>query len=497
MRISSGYEHSLQECYYHIGNRGIRVDIQALDESRKIVEAEIARNCAIASNQWGCTVYLGADNAPENDGSGDVIGPGGAPVNINSSSGENSLLKKLQKLGYEVPKITKKNAEGEYESNYSAGELAIQKMLAQNQFSYPGGDPALKAILKVREFGKLRTSYLNARLYPRDGQFYFLSNYNVAGTLTGRRSSRRHTFGYGNNAQNFPEHSSTAFLFRKCLIAREGNIFLFIDQVSAEDWAVSALSYNLNALQELKSGTDRHTKLACFIFNLDITSKTPKEWKDSMERYLAKKTRHASNYDMTAPRMSDALSQEGFSYSIEQCKVLLERMSVVDPTIKTIFHKYIRDQISATRILITPEPFLRERQFLSARPDDYNNAVFKEAYAFIPQSTIGDNTGYAVLELETQYPEQERYIVQEGHDSLTQDIPDDPDVILGCLRRTEKAFNRKIRFHNGIEVQIPIEAKLGYNFKDSIKLESFDRESIRRVVEKLRDERAVKTATFA
>src|ERR1700735_491301 len=205
-RISSSYEHALQGVYYAIGNRGICVNTSRIEDAKKIVRAEISRQLAIASNQWGIEVFVGAANAPDQPSKKSGLAATAA-ININATQGQYALLTGLKNLGYNVEKITKKTEEGEYEQQYSTGELALQKMLSKNQFSYPGGDPAIRAILKIRELGKLNSSYLNARLLKRDLQWFFLSNYNVAGTLTGRRSSRRHTFGFGNNAQNFPKHS--------------------------------------------------------------------------------------------------------------------------------------------------------------------------------------------------------------------------------------------------------------------------------------------------
>src|SRR3974390_335598 len=323
-KITSRYEHDLQCAYYDISNRGIRVDVERLKKSRLVINAEIARNLAIASNQWGCSVFIGKDNNPGTNGA----------VNLNATQGEYALLKKLKDdLGYNVPKIPKKNEEGDYEATYSTGELALQKMLSTNQFGFPGGDPAIKAILKVRELGKLKSGYLNARLLPRGGEYYFLSIYNVAGTVTGRRSSKKHTFGFGNNGQNFPENSEIARYFRECLIAREGHIFVFVDQVQAEDWPVSALSQNYIALQELQNGVDRHTKLASAIFSIPIDSRSKEEWKKSMERYLGKKTRHAHNYDMREDMMSAQLAKEGHSIGSPECKLLLSKLDVVEPNV--------------------------------------------------------------------------------------------------------------------------------------------------------------------
>jgi len=474
-KISAAYEHALQCVYFDISNRGIRVNTEELKRSRAIVSSEIDRYLAIASNQWGCAVFIGRDNNPGTNGA----------VNLNATQGEYALLKKLKDLGYDVPKISRKDNEGEYETVYSTGELALQKILSRNQFNYPGGDPAVKAILKVRELGKLKSAYLNARLLKRGGDGYFLSIYNVAGTVSGRRNSKKHTFGFGNNGQNFPDHSSTASLFRKCLVPREGNIFLFVDQVSAEDWPVQALSQNYNALAELRAGVDRHTKLASMIFAIPISARSEREWKDSMERYLGKKTRHAHNYDMTAPRMSDELAKEGYSISEGSCKVLLQKVDIVEPNVKGVFHKFIQNEISNTRILVTP--FGRERQVLGARPGEYNNTIFKECYSFIPQSVVGDNTGFSVLELESLYP-NDKYIVQEGHDSIVQDIPVDINTIYNQLEKTVKSFDRNIKFKNGIDIQIPIEAKLGFSFASAIKLKKFTKEEIKIVIEKLQEE---------
>ena len=503
-RVTSAYEHALQAAYYHIGNRGICVNVPRIVEAKAIVKSEIKRQLAIASNQWGCKVFVGASNAPvlpkslpttlhtpEELDLLDSVSPGGSAVNLNATQGKYALLNKLRELGYEVVKITKKNTEGDYDQSYSTGELALQKMLSKNQFNYPGGDPAIRAILKIRELGKLYSSYLNARLLNMEGQSFFLSNYNVAGTLTGRRSSRRHTFGFGNNAQNFPKHSDVANLYRRCLVARPGNIFLMVDQVSAEDWPVSALSENCQALKELRDDTDvygRHTRLASVIFGIPLSAKTPGEWKDSMERYLGKKTRHASNYDMKAGRMSDALAQEGFSFSEADCQVLLRKVAEHDPSVQKVFHKYVQDQISKTHMLVTP--FGRERQFLDARPNDSNATVFKEAYAYIPQSVVGDNTGFALLKLESDYGVQERFIVQEGHDSIVQDIRDDVETVYKYSLRTAAAFDRSIKFHNGIEVNIPIEVELGYDFQTTVKIKEISRAGIKQAMEKLQDKLA-------
>jgi len=496
-RITSTFLHKLQSHYYNIGDRGIRVDVEQIEANKKKVQSLIQTQLDIASKQWGIVVYIGADNNP-----GKTVDS----VNLNSTSGEASLLKKLQALGYHVPKINKKNEEGEYEQKYSTGELALQKMLTENQFNHPTGDPAIRAVLKVRELGKLQNGYLNARFCPRiiqgqkDPQFFFLSTYNVVGTVTLRRGSKRHTFGWGNNAQNFPKHSESSTYVRECLIPREGNIFLMVDQIQAEEWPVSALSQNLVALDELKLGVDRHSRLASKVFGEYIPEKSFPDWDEAkygLKRYLGKKIKHARNYGMRAKRMSESLAQEGFSVSVPVCTILLDKAAAVDPTVDSIFHKYIHDEITNSRTLTGPYGW--SRMFLGMRPNADNSTLFNEAYAWIPQHTVGSNTGFAVDILES-YAENSRVegsIVQEGHDSIVQDIPCSTASILENLERTVKSFDRVIRFSNGIEIQIPIEAELGYDFKDTVSLKSFDAKGVEAALEKLEQKRAKKQSEIA
>lgn len=476
--ITSTYLHNLQGIYHQIDNRGIRVLKSRLDEAKIFVDQQIQKNLTIASTQWNCHVFIGAANeiTDKND-------PRASDqVNLNATQGERALLKKLQDIGYEVPKILKKDNEGNYEQKYSTGELALQKMLVKNQFNWPGGDPAIRAILQVRELGKLKSSYLNCRFYKdTDDELYYLCNYNVAGTLTGRRSSRKHTFGFGNNAQNFPKHGQYSEVVRKCFVARRGHILLSVDQKSAEDWPVSALAQNHLALEQLRKGINRHCIRGSRVFNIPLLEPildNQSAWKKThaLEYYLGKKIGHANNYGMRGQRMSDSLAQEGHSIKPSECQALLDKANLLEPEIKNVFHQYIQFEINNSRILRTP--FGRERQFMGLRPNDSNYKILNEAYSYIPQSVVGDNTGFAVCYLERTLQAKERRIVQEGHDSIVQDIPDDINIVWYYLQQTIKAFHRTIKFHNGIEVEIPIEAELGYDFNTSIPLEDLTYEAL-------------------
>jgi hypothetical protein len=271
-----------------------------------------------------------------------------------------------------------------------------------------------------------------------------------------------------------------------------------VDQIQAEEWPVSALSANQLALDELRTNylpdyrlhVDRHSNLASKVFDEKIPWKSDPLWDEKlhgMKRYLGKKIKHARNYGMKKNRMSESLAQEGFSTSPAVCEILLSKAAAADPSVDTVFHKYVQDQISEFHMLKTP--LGRERMFLGARPNADNSTLFNEAYSYIPQSTIGDNTGLAVFDLEEGAREAEKATIQEGHDSIVQDIPADLSTISLYLDKTIAAFDRNIRFHNGIEIRIPIEAELGFDFKDTVSLKSLDRKGISEALDKLNAKR--------
>src|SRR5271163_1669961 len=464
-RITSNYLHQLQAVYHAIDKRGILVSKERLSDASNYIDQDISKQCDIVSNCWGIRCFIGSSNRPVGK---DTSGVAAISINLNSSSGTNTPLEQLKRMGFKIPKTSARDEDGNYISKESLAELVLQKIYATNQFGTPGGDPAIRSLLRIRELSTLRSRYINANLFPSPQGPVFLTNYNCAGTVTGRRGSRKHSFGYGGNAQNFPKHGELAKVYRRCLVARPGKIFLMVDQMQAEDWPTSALANNTEALDDLSNGVDRHRKLGCLIFDLPWDHYTDSQWKDSIERFLGKKTRHANNYGMRGNTMSDSLAKEGHSLTPAQCQVILDKVNKVDPSVDGVFHRYIKDQLNATRTLRTP--FGRERVFFGLRPGETgsNNKIYNEAYSYIPQSTIGDNNGFAVFALETGDVLTRGAIVQECHDSIIQEIDDSVDAIWTHLQATQAAYDRRIRFHNGIEVQVPVEGEIAFDFAETV-----------------------------
>jgi DNA polymerase I-like protein with 3'-5' exonuclease and polymerase domains len=253
--------------------------------------------------------------------------------------------------------------------------------------------------------------------------------------------------------------------FRYCVIARPGKIFLSCDQSQAEDWVVSAIIADMcgdtKGLDELRLGIDRHKRLATQIFQ-----KTEAECgKGTMFRFMGKKTRHAGNYGMKEGMMSSSLAKEGFSLPVKFCATLLERFHNYEPEIRNTFHRYVEDTIRKTRTLRTPVG--REFYFFGLRPDSDNSKIFKEGYAYIPQSTVGDNTGLSVLHCERECP---GLVVMDTHDAVTLEIDDNEEAIIQGIELLKASFDRTFTFPRGVQIKIPIEFTLGYDLKNEMEL---------------------------
>ena len=426
------YEMPLARVFFEIEKRGVAVDPAKLDELRRYVNAELAKSCAAASGVIGRAV------APS---TAEAVALGEGTLNLGSPA---QLLVEFKRLGLKVPRNRKTGKE-------STGEDQLNVMFAET------GHPFLREILRVRELNKVLGTYVNAKLANN----ILYASYVVTGTVTGRRSSRANFLGLGTNHQNLPKHSDLGRMFRRCIVARPGKIFVAGDQDQAEDWIVQAIiadnSGGTSGLDELRAGVDRHQKLASFIFSRPADECG----KGTPFRFYGKKTRHAGNYGMAGNRLSAELAKEGFHINRQQCEFFLTKFHESEPSIRGVFQRYVEREISAKRFLRTP--FGRERCFFGCRPYGDNSSVFRDAYSYIPQSTVGDNTGLAILYFEGSYP---GLVVMDLHDEVVLEVPDSVSAVIPAADQLRKAFDREIRFPNGTTIVIPTGFKIGYNLRD-------------------------------
>lgn len=447
-----------------VSQRGIQVDTAKLAGLRQKVVAKLIEICKDAEKFIGRPVFFDGDSAKEYQREAKAFVKGASPkakikqsdIPVFNLGSPKQILDEFQRLNIWLPY-------NQTTGGRSTDEEAMQKSFAKTGHQLP------KMILESRGLNKLKGTNLDANL--REGILY--TNYISTGTVNGRRSSSMlwddTPFVYGANTQNLPKHGKGIIgdfqkEFRSCLVARPGYIFLAGDQVQAEDWIVQGIIKDQGGspqgFEELLLGIDRHRKLASHIFR-----KAEAECgKDSHERYLGKKTRHAGNYDMGAFRFAVVLAKEGYHITEKDCQSYLDAFHAFDPGIRGVFHKYIQQTLENTRTLVNP--FGRIRIFFGLHPYRDNTKVFKEAYSVLPQSTVSDNTGQAINYIESYNqsvtPPLQFPILKDDHDALTLEIPDNTSAIVDGILLMREAFNRTIRLEKGLEFRIPIEFEIGY-----------------------------------
>lgn len=427
------YSMPLARTFYKINQRGVAIDTTKLGALRTYIQTELQSCCErIQTNVGRQKVIAKLPDKAKTD-----------PSVFNLSSTP-QVLDVLKSIGMQPPK--KKRADGKHTE--SSDEESLNELFAET------GHPFLKELLRVRELNKLLGTYVDVEL-EHDTLF---GAYFVTGTVTGRRSCRENYLGLGSNLQNQPKHSDLSTRYRECIVARPGRIFVKCDQISAEDWIVQGIiadqSGDRRGLDELLAGVDRHAKLASFIFGKPLDQCG----KDTPERFMGKKVRHAGNYDMEAFRFACEMAKEGHVVTQSFCQWLLDRFHQSNSGIRSVFHHYVQEQLRVYRCLTNPFGFTR--QFFGLRDYGDNRKLMKEGYAQIPQGTVGTNTGFAILWLEANHP---GFVILDDHDAVTLEVPDRVDSVLDATLWLQQAFDRVIRFPKGLELTIPIEVELGYD----------------------------------
>ena len=226
---------------------------------------------------------------------------------------------------------------------------------------------------------------------------------------------------------------------RSMIVAPKGHVLMSFDLNQAESWVVAYLANELNMKYSLQY-SDIHTDTAHALTNI------PKDEITKPVRYTYKRCNHAFSYRMSASRFVQVVNKDSdkppyLVLSLEQGKELYKK-----------WHDYynlkdwwndIEISLGSKRELITP--YGRRRVFFA----QWGNELFKEATAFIPQSTVADHLNGAVqpesniigglLEVYKQYGKAIN-IVNQSHDSIMAEVPigiqdEISSAVIGLIKR--------------------------------------------------------------
>jgi uracil-DNA glycosylase family 4 len=339
----------------------------------------------------------------------------GRYVNYNSP-------KQVKELLYEQMRIKP------IDKDHSTNEDVISRLL-KDKVRDESYRAILSNILEIRRVNKTLSTYLYA-MPDFDGRMR--TQVRITGTETGRSSDSVleppvRPCKIGIAFKTITKHGDIGQDIRGFLIADPGYVIVNIDLSQAEGRVVALLSNDMQLL-EAYDKIDIHKRtasLALFTGQLNLSYDfdpiADVLTKDSPERFIGKKTRHAGNYFMQWKEFMKQVISDcrrfhiNFTISAFSAKKIIERFHTASPNIANVFHKEVKDEIDTSRALINP--FGRLRRFFD-RPGPQ---LYKEGYAFIPQSTVKDRLTNAALTIKCRkFPVK---LVNEAHDSLTYLMP--------------------------------------------------------------------------
>lgn len=312
----------------------------------------------------------------------------------------------------------------------TADEDALNKLARKNP------SPLFKLILGIRGDSKLLSTWIGA---PLGKDERLRTSYLIAGTLTGRLSSKKHLDGTGTDLQNVPPGPA-----RTMVIPEDGNVFVGADLKHADTRVVAWLANAPGLMGAFKEGKDVHRYVGATLFN-----KPAKEITES-ERAVSKQAGHAAHYGMGSGGLAALLK-----CSRADAKVVLNTYITQNPAIE-VWQSSVESQLRKTRILKTP--FGRKRIFFGR----LNNATLREAFNYIPQATVADITFRALVCLYWALPEGARVMLQT-HDDLIFECKKSQVEQVKWITKNAMEFPIMV---NKKELVIPVEFKVGENWDE-------------------------------
>jgi DNA polymerase I-like protein with 3'-5' exonuclease and polymerase domains len=172
--------------------------------------------------------------------------------------------------------------------------------------------PLPKAILKVRQLGKIQNTYIQKILPELDRDSRIRTNFNLTFTTSGRLSSSGKF-----NAQQIPRDDP---IIKGCIQAPAGYKIVSQDLTTAEMYYAAVLSGDKNLQKVFSSGGDFHSTIAKMVFNLPCEVEDVKKQYGSM-RQSAKAISFGILYGSGANKVSQTVTKAtGEPYPVEQAQ---------------------------------------------------------------------------------------------------------------------------------------------------------------------------------
>ena len=279
------------------------------------------------------------------------------------------------------------------------GKFVTTNIEAITKLSIMFPNPVFDKMLRASHIHTLLSNWLSAPL--RKGRMH--TSYLVGNTKTWRLASQASALGSGTNFQNVPE--ACRFIF----IPDSGEyVFIDTDLKQAEFREVAYQSEQQNLI-------DIFTDPSRDVFDemTDWRIHCGLEDVPEVERKKTKRTVHAGNYGMGERRYAAVVG-----VPLNEARELRALYRQTFPNIFSVFQAEVRDELYKTRTLSTF--FGRKHTFLGII-----DSILEDAYAFVPQSTIGDLLNQILIRIyyESKLRDLPFKLRLQVHDSMVVQVP--------------------------------------------------------------------------
>src|SRR5258706_6024611 len=251
---------------------------------------------------------------------------------------------------------------------------------------------------------------------------------------------------------------------RSMFIASPGKILVSLDLSQAETWVVAHLA-NEATMKHSLAHSDIHRDTACFLDNL------PPEQIVETSRYKAKRCNHALSYRMSYMRLAQVINSESDKppyvvVSLPEARRMYEKWHTLY-NLKGWWSQIEYELNQSGRTLVTP--YGRIRTFFGA----WGQELFKEATAFVPQSTIADHMngmvqpelgiegGLLSIYKEFMVKRNVISILNQGHDSIIAEM--DKQIVGDIVPHLIQFIKRPLVVNNET-FTIPVDASVGQSW---------------------------------
>ncbi len=385
-----------------MGNRGVRADVERLQRLCTALAYLIERRKKAFSR------FAGKE------------------INLNSPKQVKEYLYEDLKLPVQYARKKK----GEAVAKITTNEEAIEKLA--KKYNKPG----LKLILKVREVEKKRGTYAEVKV---DGDGRLRTLFNVAGTDTGRLSSKQTYFNTGWNCQNAPPW------FRKNILPDEGKVLVSADLAGAD---ARFFAWLAQEEQMMEVFNDPEGDIHCYVAHRILKIPYKPIDKKSPERKMMKAVVHAFDYGLGVNHAAEMIG-----CSVAEGKVYRAQYFREFPRVEA-YQKEIQEHLAKNRRMVNT--LGRNRVFLGRLTGD----LFRKAYAWNPQGSVADYIDQGLVKLVENKPEWLDLLLQV-HDEIVAQCP--PEKVPEAVEVIRTAICVPVIIHNRPLV-VPLEFKTGENW---------------------------------